>query len=327
MKKATLSALVCLFLAAIYAIIFANVDLLSNVNFADILDRRNYIYYAEAPLDILDVHLQKSILSAIFNEPGFLFINWIVGSVAGDAVATVRALIFFSASVGGYFAFRKARNFLIAFAILLVPFVFANYVLSLRQGVALAFFLIGWYCANRRYKILFMGFAPFVHISFLVPLTFISILYFSKKIKISGYYNMALFSIVCLFLISLAQYVGSYLQIRQTEGYYSEFGADSIATGLGLFFWVGLLAIFLTAGRQFVESNMFSIYCIVFYIICYIIFPPFSRTMQNHALIVLVAGSALRGGSRTAFNLSIGAVFVFTCIGIVERGFLYSFYA
>ncbi|RID99990.1 EpsG family protein [Simplicispira hankyongi] len=324
-RKSTLLNGTYLFLASGYAYFFASIDRILNVNFVDILDRTNYVYYAEAPGDIFDFYLNKSILTALFNEPIFVLINWVAGNFLADPELIVRMLIFFSALSATYLALKNSKNIFYCFVILSLPLIFGNYVFSIRQGVALSFFLAGWFSKNRLLRVLLMAIAPFVHISFLIPIIFILVEKMIKKFDLLIYLNLLIFAFICFLVILVAPYAGEYLGVRQTEGYYYGVGDVESASGLGFVFWVVIFASFVGQGRDFLSRNVFAVYCIIFYLISYILFPPFARTVQNHALIILMSGFYLSGICRMIFNCSVGLFFLYVIFGALEKGFLHSF--
>lgn len=326
-KKSILLNGAYLFLAAGYACFFANIDRIFNVNFVDILDRANYLYYAEAPGDIFGFYLNRSTLAVLFNEPVFLLINWLAGNVISDPELIVRTLIFFSASSAAYLAFKNSKNILYCCAILSLPLIFGNYIFSIRQGVALSFFLAGWFSRNRSFRVFFMAVAPFVHISFLIPIIFMLV---EKEIKRFGlliYLNLLIFAFISFIFILVAPYAGEYFGIRQTEGYYYDAINLESASGLGFVFWMVIFASFVGQGRDFLDRNVFAVYCVIFYLIGYIMFPPFARTIQNHALIILMSGFYLNGVCRMIFGCSVGLFFLYVIFGALEKGFLHSFLA
>lgn len=324
-SKETLQKNAYLLVAFLYAIFLASVDIYSSIYFSDILDRANYIYYAEASKEVFAYYSNKSVFSAFVNEPLFLLINWFITLFTKDPEGTVRLLILFSAFQAAYLTLRNGGNFAVGVVILLLPSIYGNYILSLRQGVALAFFLTGWFSKNKFYKFALIGLTPLIHTSFYISLFFMLFEWVIRKFTSRVYLNVAIFSIICIFAILLMPYVGAALGVRQAEGYASIGAGDIKISGFGLIFWLLLLATFISQGKVFLSSKLFPTYCLIFYVLSYVLFPPFARTIQNHAILILISGFYLSGVNRNLFYSLVILFMVYTVFVVVNFGLVSPF--
>ena len=114
-----------------------------------VMDRGNYLNYASWPEVLFIQQLERGLLPLFFNEPIFLLINFVL-SLLFDEENVVRTIIFFGSFTTSYLVLRyNYRYFLILLFFLLIPQVLKNYVIHIRQGLALSFFLIGYLSINK----------------------------------------------------------------------------------------------------------------------------------------------------------------------------------
>ena len=133
-----------------------------------IIDRGNYLIYAENSLIIVGRYLDESILALFFNEPVWLMINIVLSSFL-EPQNTLRTIIFVSSFTVSFLLLRNnLRYFWILLIILAFPNVIKNFIIHIRQGLAIAFFLIGWFSSSKSTKYFFFILSPFVHTSFFI---------------------------------------------------------------------------------------------------------------------------------------------------------------
>lgn len=276
-------------------------------------DRSNYLTYAETAPLILFGYLQDGWLSVLANEPAWLAIN------AGLSLwlppeTIVRVLIFVSATTVAYTILRLGpQHFLWLLLFLLVPNVIKNYVIHLRQGIAIAVFMLGWQSSSRFWRAAFFAAAPLIHASYFFVLLLLALSRLTREFKFAADLRFLSFLIsglgTALTLGVLAQAVGA----RQAEVY--EFTMDQIS-GVGFVFWFFILLIFMIDRREFLTRHSFAVGAIVFYLSSYFFVEVSGRIFESAILVVLLAGLDLRGWRRGIF---VGAILSFSCASWIVR--------
>ena len=271
---------------------------LSRIPTEQFKDFANYLVYAEYSLPRFLNFLDGSILELLANEPVWLLINAVLSTFL-PAEAVVRVIIFASAT---YVAWRilnsYPRHFLWLLMFLLLPWVVKNHLIHLRQGVAIALFLWGWFSPNRSMRWLLMGLAPFVHASFFFVLALLWIakgmryLSLGPEIRTIGFVVMGVS--VGLGLAWLAALLGA----RQAEEY--DFAMAQVS-GLGFVLWLGILGLWFLEGRDFLKEYVFESGMIVFYLSTYWLIEVTARIFESGMLPVLLAGLTLTAWRRFVF--------------------------
>ena len=59
----------------------------------------------------------------------------------------------------------------------------------------------------------------------------------------------------------------------------------------------------------------------IFYVISYVTFPPFARAIQNHAILILLAGFELPGVSKIIFRVAVVLYFAYAASVMFLLGF------
>lgn len=270
-------------------------------------DRDNYLRYMELSSVILENYFYyRGVFYLIFNEPVWLVVNIFFGSLFSDVELSLRALIFTSSFITFLFVTIKESKYLFfIFLIILLPQVLKNNIVHLRQGVALSFFIIGWYISKPSLKLAFMSFAALIHLSFLFLLFIYLIFIYSPRIGLSR--NVVLcvcmfvFVFVSFFSLEMAVYLGS----RQGERYSD---VASSVSGFAFLFWSFVFSLYLMQGRLFIRNNFFSLLVILFYLSAYFFLPVSGRIFESAILFVLVSGLNLTSYRKLAF---IGAFLIY----------------
>jgi hypothetical protein len=251
-------------LALSFALLFgALLSQMPNEQFKDFV---NYLDYAEYSWNKFLLYQSFGIISAFSNEPAWLLLNSALG-IFFPPEPVVRTYIFFSASMVAWLVLsNNPRHFLLLILFLLLPMVVKNWLIHLRQGVAIAFFLWGWYAPGPARRWLGMGLAPFVHASFFFVLI---VLFFTKtmrNLRLGHELQAIAFVMFCFCLGVGLRWIVAMLGARQAEEY--TFAAQQIS-GLGFCFWCVIVILWILEGRKFLRMHSFEFGMILFYLSTY----------------------------------------------------------
>lgn len=261
-------------------------------------DRDNYLVYATNSETILAGYSASGWLSILSNEP-----LWLLGNIAlADVLVPEQILqlfVFLPAATVAYLVLRtEPRQFFWLLLFLLLPQVIKNHIIHLRQGVAIAVFLVAWNVTSPVWRRVLMLTTPFIHASFFFVLGLLALTEFLKKFRLATDLRLLLAVVVGVAvgigLGSLAQIFGA----RQAQEY--QFVAEQIS-GLGFLFWCMVLALFVMQGRRFTRENAFAVSAITFYLGTYFFVEVTARIFESALLIVLLTGLRLTGWRRMAF--------------------------
>lgn len=272
--------------------------ILSQLPDAHFKDFANYLVYAENSSLIALRYADAGLLRVFSNEPVWLLMNAGLGQFF-DPETVVRVIIFFGASSVAWLIFRHyPQHFIWLILILFFPQVIKNYLIHLRQGVAIAVFLWGWFAATRATRWLLLGLTPFIHASFFFILVLLGLTWLLRSVRFAPDLRTATYVgagiAFGLGLGVLAELLGA----RQGGGYSFE-RAD--VTGLGFVLWTMTLAIMLSAGRAWLREHAFEGGIVTFYLTTYWLIEVTARIFESGLIVVLLAGLTLRGGRRRAF--------------------------
>lgn len=308
-----------LVLAIAFSISYALV--LAELPIDKFIDRDNYLNYTSFSLLMLEHHLSSGFFTLLQNEPVWLLINIFLGFVAGEVTA-LKIIIFSSSLVFSFSIIRIGKadpKFLIfAIFICLFPQVLKNYIIHLRQGVAIAlcmYALTSNSVLGRRIGILI---APFIHSSYFFLLQNFVLTWYLKKKK--SYSKKRAFWIFLIITSALAILLVLFLGV--SEARQSELYKEGIEprTGLAFLFWLIILVIFLVDGSTFRERNFFSIAALVSYLMLYFFFDPIARIFESALPLVLVAGYQLSKYKRRLFLIMFAVLFIYQWLAPVVAG-------
>lgn len=281
-----------LFLSIIYG------GLLSQIPNEDFKDFANYLIYAEHSWLRFIGMTQLGILPTLTNEPVWLLLNSVLGLYLEPEVV-VRVIIFISASSVAWLVLtRYPTQFIWLFLFLLMPMVIKNFLIHLRQGVAIALFLWGWYSSGSFRRWLLMGLAPFVHASFFFVL---ALLFFAKilqRFRLGSDLRTLGFVVLGVLIGSGLGWIASVLGARQALEY--DFSMTDVS-GIGFVVWGLVAIIWMFEGRRFLRSYAFEAGVIVFYLSTYWLIEVTARIFESGLILVLIAGLALTKWRRFAF--------------------------
>lgn len=261
-------------------------------------DRSNYLAYADQSVVILARYWSDGLLSSLANEPFWLFINAFL-NLFFSSETTVRIIIGVSASISSFMVLKSnPRNVFWLLLFLFLPQIVVNYIVHLRQGVAISFFLIGWFSSSKSMRLIFMMLAPFIHASFFFVVMIFFLTNIFRKLHLASdvrnVFVMLFGILVSIFLSRIASMLGA----RQATVY--EFSAADIS-GVGFVFWLIVLLLFSLQGRKFMWFNSFAVSVLVFYLSVYFLNVVSGRIFESALLIVLLAGLHLSGWRRQTF--------------------------
>lgn len=282
--------------AFILAIIYGGI--LAGLPLEVFSDRANYLVHAENAQDILARYWETGPLVMLANEPVWLLIN--------TALATwlppenvLRLLIFVPASLVAWLVLRHdSRQFVWLLLILLFPVVNKNFIVHLRQGVAIAVFLAGWMAPRRPIRWALFAAAPFIHASFFIVLALMAVAHATRFLRLAADIRTLLFVAMGIAAGSGIGFLAAQLGARQALQY--EFSMTDVS-GLGFLFWALVFLVWCFQGRDFLRRHAFEAGVIVFYLGTYFSIEVTARIFESALPVVLLAGLALTGWRRLVF--------------------------
>jgi hypothetical protein len=279
-------------IALIYGFVLSQ---LPNEHFKDF---NNYLVYADSSLLISLRNADGGIFSVLSNEPVWLMMNAGLNLFL-EPVTVVRAIIFFGAFSLSWLILRNyPQYFFWLIFFLFLPQIIKNYLIHLRQGIAIAVFLWGWFSVNRSARWLLLCLTPFIHASFFFILALFTLTWILRSIRFS--YNIktiAYISVGVAFSLSLS-FFAELLGARQAEEL--TFERESLS-GLGFVLWVMILGIMLSAGKTWLAVHAFESGIVTFYLSTYWLIEVSARIFESGLIVILLAGLTLRGWRRYAF--------------------------
>lgn len=267
-----------------YGLLFAGFPL------EEFKDRANYLRYASESEAVLARYWSRGILATLANEPLWLLINSFLASFLSPETV-LRTLIFFPAAVSAWLVLRRQpEHFVWLIIILILPQVFKNYVIHLRQGVAISIFLLGWFSDRRVTKHLLLGLTPFVHSSFFFILMLLALSSVLLRVRLALDLRSLFIALVGLAVGLGLGWLAELFGARQSGSYGFSVGDVS---GLGFIFWSVVLALFFFESTEVGRSKTFEIAILIFYLATYFFVEVAGRIFESGMLVVLLAGLAL----------------------------------
>lgn len=291
-----MNRLICVVIALIYA------TLLAAIPMAGVIDRDNYLDMARVSPILIARNISNGILAVFTNEPVWLGLNSVLSFVLEPDII-VRLIIFFSAFTVAYLVLRhRKENVLLLLLFLLMPLVVKNFIIHLRQGLAIAFFMLGWFATSNKKKWLFLGLTPFIHSSFFLVLPLIVVgrlllkLRFALDIRIIAY-------VVCGITVGVGVgVIAAALGARQAN---TTVNMEAGISGVGFVLWSLIAVLFFLQGKKFAKSYVAEFGILIFYLATYFLTPITGRVFESGVLIVLLAGLQLTGYRKYGFVLII----------------------
>ena len=282
-------------------------------------DRENYLTYADNSLFFLLRYTENGVSSFFANEPFFLFFNYFL-SLFFIPETVLRLFIFIPALLFSYSLLNAdRRNFFWLLLVLLLPQVMKNHVMQLRQGFAVGVFVFAWFMVQGKKKWMLFLLTPFIHSSMFVVLTLLVFINILKYLKFSvGIRNLAVFLLGLVASIGLI-YLATLLGARQGVRY------EDVATnisGMAFLFWSVVLILFLIQKSSFLETHIFALSNLIFYLTLYFFFPLSARIFESALIFVLLAGLALRGKFKLVFLFLFLFYFIYQYYINLQKPFL-----
>ncbi|WP_174626171.1 EpsG family protein [Candidatus Methylobacter favarea] len=282
-------------------------SLLISITYATILtylpidgfrDRDNYLIYAEYSLDIFQSHLDQGLGYTLVNEPLWLLIN-ILLSFFLYPEDCVRVIVFFSSFVVSFVILRAyPKYFLLIFLFLLVPQVLKNHIIHLRQGMAIAVFLFGWFSKNTSIRWLFIILSSFIHSSFFFILVLLLLNNIFLMLSFSWGWLLFFYVLVGLFLDFAGAGLATHLGARQADELQS---LEMKTSGLGFLLWLFFSGILILEGKNFMRRYSFSLFVLIVYLSGYFFLPVTARVFESTLLLVLISSLYLTSYRKLAF--------------------------
>lgn len=272
-------------LATAYAFILSSLPLFF---FAD---RENYLIYAGYSELILQRYAGQGFLTLIANEPLWLLLNIALARVL-PLEAVLRAIIAVPAFLVAWMILRRATSAgSLAFLLFLLfyPSVVKNHILHLRQGVAIALFLIAILLAYKQ-KLLrwfLIGMTPFIHSSFFLVILVLILSCLTKRMRFAPDLSLLTFvagsALLTNFVLWFARIIGARQGVELLD-------VIVPVSGFGFVFWLGILSIMIVEGKEFVRLHRFAIAMIIFYLHAYFIAPFLVRVFESALLLIFLEG-------------------------------------
>ncbi|MCI5209634.1 MAG: hypothetical protein D3910_12770 [Candidatus Electrothrix sp. ATG2] len=184
------------------------------------------------------------------------------------------------------------------FLILLIPQVVIHHICMLRQGVAIAIFLIAWFTRRKSVRVLLMATTPLIHSSYFIVLPLLVMSTMARRIQLGVDLRTLLFVVVGLVIGGSLGWTASLLGARQAHLYSFSMGDVS---GLGLIFWGMVFTVMWLEGPIFVRRFAFEMGTIIFYLVTYFTTDVAARIFESTMLLVLLAGGHLTGWRQHFF--------------------------
>ncbi len=282
---------------AVIALIYAT--FLTSLPIDNFVDRVNYFMYARTSRAVADFY-SYSIISYLTNEPLWLVLNSFLYTFVSDETV-IRIFIFVPAFVSAYLLAAKGRyNVGLICIALLVPGIVQNYIIHIRQGVAIAVFLLGFLSDDRRIRYTMILLAPFIHSAFFVvsPL-FLVVEVANRFTTFNVYLRFGLIVLALTIIVAFLGVIMSSALVRQVDEYQN---IDTEFSGLGFMFWSAILLLFVTEGSKFLERNMLQMLTMIFYLMIYFFAPFAGRVLECVLIPIFMAGMSLPSWKKLAFT-------------------------
>jgi hypothetical protein len=197
----------------------------------------------------------------------------------------------------------------------MLPQVLKNNIVHLRQGLAISIFLIGYFSKNRFISPCFLLMSIFIHSSFIFIVFFYYLNIIFLHLRLAADVRATLVLIFGVFISILGLSIAGMLGARQgVNAEYTSFGGRDI--GFGFLFWLSILLLYFSAGKQFLKEQSLSIIILLFYMSTFLFFPVTARIFESGLILVLLTGLHLNGKNLLIF---LSAFFIYFILQWASR--------
>ncbi len=271
--------------------------ILSNISMDNIVDRENYLTYANESIYILARNFLAGYLVLFSNEPLWLSLNILLSNYF-EAKEVVRIIIAFSSFIVAYYVLSQdPKYFVFLLLVLLLPQVIKNHIVHLRQGLAVSIFLIAWFAEKRINRIVLFSLTPLIHVSFFFVLFFICLNWIATKIKLSINIKILLNIIIGISIGLIIGIIANMFGARQSNQY----NDMASVSGLGFMYWFSFLSLLLIEGKTFLNKNIVVISMLIFYLTTYFTFEATARVFESSLILLLISGINLKNYRKLIF--------------------------
>lgn len=284
-------------------------------------DRLNYLAYVDNAWLLLSSNWGRGALSFLSNEPVWLLINGVLGDFF-DRELALRIVIGIPAFIVSYRVLRsRPENMLWLLLFLLLPQVIKNHIIHLRQGWAIAVFLMAWFSHRRYVKYALFALTPLIHSSFFFVMAIYSLSGALVYLRLGASLRTIVYAASGLLVGVGLSVIGALLEARQI----GEMAGTALeVSGLGFVFWLLILLLFKLQGRVFLRENAFAVGFLIFYLATYFLTVFSGRIFESCLMIVLLAGLNMSRSWRNVFAAMVvayGAFGYFMNAGLPWFGF------
>jgi hypothetical protein len=308
LKKTTLYKLTPIIVSIIFSGYIGSLPLL------EFKDRSSYLVHISRADLILLENFKDGILTFFANEPlWFCFIATLRNFFTEENVLNIITyLVPFLFSYAILSSNIKLKYFPILIIILLMPLHLANIIMQLRQGLASAIFMLGFFSKNKYLKNRLIIISPFIHATFivLVPIYYFYQRFDFRKLSLNlRSFVLIIFSAITIFILpTVAMIAGA----RQFSRY--EFDTSSGTGGMFLY-WLFLLLLTFLEGRKFQTKHLFEVNGVILFLLMYFLYPIAGRIFNSIMPLVMISFLSMTGKQKF-FNISaITFLFIFLWVG------------
>ena len=302
LKKATIYKLIPFIISIIFSIYIGSLPLL------EFADRSNYLTHIMIADLILNGFLNDGILTLLVNEPLWFYFmltlrNFFAEENALNIITYLVPFLFSYAILSS-----NVKYFPVLIIILLMPLHFANTIMQLRQGLASAIFMLGFFSENKFFKNSFIMMSPFIHGTFivLVPIYYFYQRFDFRKLSLNlRSFALILFSIIIVFILpNVAMLAGA----RQASRY--EFDTSSGSGGM-FAFWLFLILLAFLQGRNFQTKYLFEINCVILFLAMYFPYPIAGRIFNSVMPLVMISFLNMTGKHKYIYISAIVSLLIY----------------
>lgn len=289
------------FFFLVFAIVYAAT--LSQIPNEEFGDYKNYLEYVINSREILLRNLEGGFFVTFFNEPLWLMINAILNEFSSPENA-VSVIIFCSAVIFSVLTISNVsiKSFAWVILFLLLPLVLKNYLIHIRQGLAISLFLLGYFSNSRQVKLLSIALSPLIHSSFFFIIPFLYLSNSRVILRQKEWIGCLIYFLLSIVFSNILGFIALFLGARQ--------GAEIElfivnSSGLGFIFFAYLFVLMILEGKGFYRTFSFEIGILIFYLATYFTLSISARIFESVAMLVLLSGLSLSGWRRMSFLFGI----------------------